>query len=311
MKKFSFIKKFSRIIILVIIFIFFSLTTETFWSPNEWSNLANIVLQQFPFSMLLALSMTLSMILKGFDLSIGASVALISCVAGIVLNKTYCSLLTIIFSLLLALLIGLTNGLLITKIGVSSFISTYSLKWILGGVALVLLGGKQIFDLGPTYRNIFITYKFTFLLIAISVGAIVSFILNKTIIGRQIYYTGHNIEAAKISGINTDKTTILVYLISGFIIGLVALMYLANLGTAEPNIGDNFAINAIAASLVGGTSIEGGYGGVSNAIIGSLILLFLSNGMIQIGVPSVWQQVIVGVVIILSIVMQRLLDNIR
>ncbi len=127
--------------------------------------------------------------------------------------------------------------------------------------------------------------------------------------GKQIYATGTNETAAKFSGIKTRKITILVFLISGLIIGLTSILYLANLGTAEPTIGSDFALNAIAATLIGGTLIGGGSGNVQNAIVGALIMLFLSSGMIQCGVPSVWQQVIVGAVIIFSVVLERVIQR--
>ena len=300
---------YSRLIILVFLFVFFSLATESFWSLTNWGNISNIILQQAPFTILLALCMTMAIILKGFDLSLGSSVALISCVTGYILKWTYNPLYAIFGALLLGGIIGTTNGILIAKVKVPPFIATFSMKWILRGIALVILGGRQIYEFGPRFRSIFISNQFTFFMITFVICAVMLFVFKKTVFGKYMYATGTNVEAAKISGIRTDFVYIITYVASGIILGIVSVMYLANLGTAEPVIGENFALTAIAASLVGGTSVTGGRGGVYNAVVGGIIMLFLTNGMIQMGVPSVWQQVVIGGVIIVSIMLERLFEK--
>lgn len=302
--------RYSRLIILVLLFLFFSVSTKTFWSPGNWSNIKNIVLQQAPFTILLALCMTMSIVLNGFDLSIGSAVALISCVAGYILKWTNSPIYAVLAAMAMGCLIGLTNGLMIAKVKIPPFVATYSMQKILRGIALVLLGGKQIYDFGPAFRTLFISNTWTFFLIMAAICVLVTVILSKTVFGRSIYATGINREAARISGIRTDSVVMKSYMLSGIIIGLLSVMYIANLGTAEPVIGEDFPITAIAATLVGGTSIGGGSGKVSNAVIGSLIMLFLTNGMIQMNVPSVWQKVVVGGVIVFSIMVERLLFKI-
>jgi ribose transport system permease protein len=301
--------RFCWLIILLLLFVFFSFFTDTFWSPGNWNNVSNILLQQAPFSILMAISMTISIVLGSIDLSIGAMVALITCICGILLRATGSAVLAIIVGLTLGCILGLVNGILIAKIKVPSFIATYATRWLWNGLALVLLGGRQIYNLGPTFRPLFISSRWTFFIITLIVTVILHILLNCTAFGRHMYAVGSNKAAARNSGIRTASVTIITFVISGGVMGLTALMYLANLGTAEPNIGGNFAINAIAATLVGGTTISGGNGKVSNAVVGALIVLCLSNGMIQIGVPSVWQQFIIGSVIIFSVVMERILQK--
>jgi ribose transport system permease protein len=291
----------------MLLFCFFSITTKTFWSLDNWDNIRNIVLQQAPFTVLLALCMTLSITLRGFDLSIGSSVAVISCVTGYILKWTHAPFLAIPAAVGLGSFIGLANGMLIAKVRVPPFVATYSVQKILRGIALVLLGGKQIYDFGPSFRKIFISQSWTFFAVSALICAAVAVMLSKTVFGQEIYATGINAEAAEISGIRTDRVILKTYAISGVIIGLLSVMYIANLGTAEPVIGEDFPITAIAATLVGGTSIGGGSGKTSNAVIGSLIMLFLTNGMVQMNVPSVWQKVVIGGVIVFSIVIERLL----
>jgi ribose transport system permease protein len=306
----KFLVRFSRPLILVLSFIVFSVTTPNFWSINKWNNVMNIVLTQSPFLILMAVSMTLSIILKGIDLSIGSSVAMICCLVGFVLRDTYNSVLGIVVGLAAGTLIGLINGFLISKVKVSTFIATYSMQWILRGGAMLLLGGKQIYDLGPTFSNIFVGSPYTLILITAIVVILMSFLLRKTVFGQQIYATGINQEAARISGIRVDKVILITYTISGFLIGLTSVMYTAYLKSAEPVIGGDFALRAIAASLIGGAAMGGGNGKISNAVIGAYIMLTLSNGMVHLGVRSEWQDVIVGIVIVMSILLERLLQKI-
>lgn len=302
--------KSSRLLILIVLFVIFSLASETFWGPDNWSNVSNIILQQAPFSALLATAMSLTIILNGFDLSMGASVAFISCVCGMILRDTQSAWLAIIAGVVMGTFVGFCNGFLTAKIGIPSFVSTYAMKWVLNGLALVILGGRQIYDFGPDFRKLFISNPYTFLLIMIVIILAVTFLLKFTVFGKQVYAVGHNEKAARISGIQSTKVTVVIYMLSGMIAGIVAVMYIANLGTAEPNIGSSFSINAIAASLIGGTAIGGGSGSAGKALVGALILLVLQNGMIQIGVPSEWQNVMVGAVIIISIIMERMIQKV-
>lgn len=305
------LNKHSRLLLLLVLFVFFSIFTDSFWSPTNWSNFANIILQQAPFTVLLSLSMTISIILKGFDLSMGADIALVSCIVGFVLRATHSPLLAILAAVGMGALIGMGNGVLITKIKIQPFIATYSMNWIVRGIALVLLGGSQIYDFGPTFRPLFLQSQYTFFIIAAVLCVIFEFILSRTVFGKYIYAVGTNKDAAELSGINPNFVQFAAWTLCGVILGIDAVMYTANLGVAEPVIGDNFVMTAIAASLIGGTSISGGVGGVYNAVVGALILVVLTNGMIHLGVPSAWQQVVVGCVIILSVCFEHLMNRKR
>jgi len=300
------INAYSRLVLLIILFILFSVFSKSFGTK---SNFENILLQQAPFTMLLALSMTISIVLKGFDLSVGADVALVSVIVGFVLKATYSPFLAIIAALGVGMVIGMCNGILITKVNIQPFIATYSMNWIVRGVALLLLGGKQIYDFGPNFRPLFINNKFTFFFIAAGVCVVFWFLLQKTIFGKYVYAVGTNTEAAIFSGINANMVQFVAWTLCGVILAIDAVMYTANLGCAEPVIGESFVLTAIAASLIGGTSVSGGTGGVYNAVVGALILVVLSNGMIHVGINSDWQQVVIGGVIILSVFMEKIFSE--
>lgn len=309
----NFFIRYSRVLILILLCVFFALTTDTFWTLDNFSV---IVLKQAPVSIILAIIMTQTIILGGIDLSMGSAVAMLSSIMGMVLNATFREMpiaspwIGIGVALGLGAGIGLANGILIAKIKIPTFIATYSLQWILKGIALILLGGKQIFDLGTNFRQMFIGWDGTLLVIAVAVALIMHFLLKKTIFGHQVYATGANKAAAKLSGIRTERVIMTVFLINGILVGLATIMNTAYVGTAEPITGDSFPLNAVAATLIGGTSIGTVNGKISNAIVGVLIFLVLTNGMVMVGVPAVWQQFVIGAVIIFAVVLERGMERI-
>lgn len=297
--------KYSRIMIFALLFLFFTFSTDTFFSFSNMANIKNIFAQQVPFLMILSIGMTLAIILKGIDLSIGTVLALSSCVAAMVLQATGSALLCIMTGLAVGSLFGLINGLLIAKVGLSPYIATYSIQWVSKGIAYVLLAGTQIYNFPGGFRELFTGWFFTLLMIAVFVSLVMWFLMSKTTFGRNVYVVGNNPAAARLSGVKVDMIYIVTFTIIGFLASLTGLMYIANLGAAEPIIGDSFALQAIAATLIGGTSFGGGKGSVFNAIIGSMIMITLTNGLLHLGVGTYWQQFAIGVVIVLSIILEH------
>lgn len=297
----------SRVMVLIVLVLVFSIFTRTFLEP---SNISNILMQQVPFLILLGLSMTISMVVGGIDLSIGANISLTSFVCAMILQAGGGSIIAILAALMLGLLIGIVNGILVAKIGVPPFVATYSLQWIAQGVALVISKGGQIngFD---SFRAIFTTWNGTYLLIAIVVVAIAWFVFMKTTYGRKIYCVGCNQQAAKLSGMKKDAILISAYAIGGFIASIAGVMYIAKLGAAEPTLGSDFTMEAMAVALIGGASFAGAKSKVSNALIGGLIVVVMENGMLHIGIPGIWQDFVQGLIIIAAIVMERGLEKLR
>lgn len=300
------VMRFSRVLILLVLFGFFAISTDTFCT---WSNIKNIVSQQVPFLMILSIGMTVAIILKGVDLSVGSVLALSSCIAALILQATGNVLLCIISGLVVGSLCGFINGIMIAKIGVSAYIATYTMQWIAKGIAYVLLAGGQVFNLDTNFRSIFIGWSYMLLAIAMVIAAVMLFLMNATTFGRNVYVIGNNPKAARLAGVHVESVHIICYTIIGFLSSLTGLMYIANLNAAEPVIGDNFPIKAIAASLIGGASFGGGKGNIYNSIIGSCIMIILTNGLLQLGVSSYWQQAAIGFVIVLSIIFERFLKR--
>ena len=201
--------------------------------------------------------------------------------------------------------IGIINGILISVIKIPPYIATISAQWIFKGLTNVVLKGTSIYQFPAGFKAMMQSTVFNYLITAVIAAAIVGFLLSRTVYGRKIYAIGINEVAAKISGVRTGAVTVSVYMIVGVLAALTGIIYMSFLGGVDANIGSDFPIRAISATLVGGTFFGGGKGSVSNAVIGSFIMLVLINGLLHMGVPAVWQDVVVGCVIILSVIAER------
>lgn len=301
----------SRVIILLLLFIVFSLASEQFWGPGNWENILNIMQQQAPFLIMLALSMTLIIITCGIDLSLGASISLSSYLAAMVLVRTNSVTAAIVTALAVGIAVGIANAVLITYIHVPAFVATFSMQWICKGIVLIVSRGNQIYNLGENFRELFNANRFTYLIVALVCIAATAFLLSKTVFGKEAYYVGCNPVAASMTGVNASRILVTVFALSGTISAVTGLMYIANLGTADPTMGNSFPLRAIAAALVGGASLGGAKGKATDALVGAFIMVTLQNGMIHIGVPSIWQDFIQGVIIILAIVLERCFKRIQ
>ena len=297
----SFLDRYSRVIVLLLLLVFFSCTTKTFWSIHNWTNLLNIILDQFPVLLLLAAGMTMVIIMKGIDLSIGATVAFSATLAALTMKATQNVLLGIAVSVLVGAVIGVANGTLIAVIKVPPYIATISMKWILTGLCYVILNGSSVYDFPPGFKAMMQSTKYNYLLISVVIIGILAFVMGRTVFGRQVYATGTNDAAAAISGIKTKKITMIVFVAVGILSAVTGIMYMSFLGGVDATLGASFPIRAIAASLIGGNAFGGGKGKVTNAIVGALIMLVLTNGLLHLGIAAEWQEFVLGAVIILAV----------
>lgn len=302
----SFLDRYSRVIVLLLLLVFFSCTTKTFWSIHNWTNLLNIILDQFPVLLLLAAGMTMVIIMKGIDLSIGATVAFSATLAALTMKATQNVLLGIAVSVLVGAVIGVANGTLIAVIKVPPYIATISMKWILTGLCYVILNGSSVYDFPPGFKAMMQSTKYNYLLISVVIIGILAFVMGRTVFGRQVYATGTNDAAAAISGIKTKKITMIVFVAAGILSAVTGIMYMSFLGGVDATLGASFPIRAIAASLIGGNAFGGGKGKVTNAIVGALIMLVLTNGLLHLGIAAEWQQFVLGAVIILAVIAESL-----
>lgn len=296
---------------LIVIVVFF-----TFASPNflTFSNITGVLFSTVVIGTL-AIGTTFVIVTAGIDLSIGTGMALCAVMSGVFLvNWQMPLLLGVLAAILFGGLIGLINGFNVAILKIPPFIATLAMMLVAQGLALVISGSAPIYFTDvPGYSeistgNLIPGVNFPNAVIILAVVAVVAaVVLNKTVLGRYTYSIGSNEEATALSGINTKKWLIIVYTLAGLFIGLAGVMISARLGSAQPATGMGYELQAIAAVVIGGTSLFGGKGTIIGTVIGALIMSVLNNGLQIVSVPQEWQNVILGGVILAAVYA----DNIR
>jgi ribose transport system permease protein len=277
-----------------------SILSESFLTTNNILN----VLRQASLLFFLASGLTLVILTAGLDLSIGANIGISACLAGTVIKATGSPVLGTLVGLGVGTLVGLCNGLMVTKLRIPSFIATYGMLWVLHGVTYYYMAGETIHGFPPGFRQIGSGY---FLGIPIPVYLMLVFLVvgivfaQRTTWGQQIYAIGANPVAARLSGVPVNRRLILVYTVSGAMAGVASIVFLARLNSAEGDIGEAMTLPAIAAVLIGGTSLFGGVGTVFGTFVGALILTLVLNGMNLLAVNASWQPLVTGVIVVLAV----------
>ena len=307
-KLWGFLLKYLKILLLIAIIVVASI-----YANDPVENFFTVIMSQAPFMLIYCFGMTLAILTGGLDLSVGSVAALSSYVAAMLIIQGQV-VLGMIVGLAIGAGIGAINGLLITKVKVPSFIATYGMDWVVRGLVLFILAGTKIFGFADEFRLIstgeVVEFSKTMkisnpFVIVVIIFVILLFMLRKTVFGRNVYATGANINATRITGVNTCRVIMIVYALSGLLAAIAGLLYAAVLDCAEPNMGYQYGLMAIAATLIGGTSISGGKGGVGNTIIGVLIIVFLTNALAVLGISHLWQQAVFGIVIIIAALMEK------
>ena len=294
-----------RLIALALIVMTLSLTSEAFLTSNNVLN----VLRQTALLFLLASGLTIVILTAGLDLSVGANIGLSACLAATIIKSTGSISLALLAGMGSGFLIGLINGGLIAFLRIPPFIATYGMLWILHGVTYWFMGGETIHGFPADFRAIGSGYLWgipipVFLMLAfLLVGMI---FLQRTRWGQDIYSVGANREAARLSGIPVNSRLVLAYVMSGLMSGLASLIFLARLNSAEGDIGEAMTLPAIAAVLIGGTSLFGGVGTITGTLIGALILTLVLNGMNLLSINASWQPLVTGVIVIAAVYFDNL-----
>ncbi len=290
----------SRLVAVALIAIGLTLTTDVFFTS---ANLLN-VLRQASLTFLIASGLTLTILTAGLDLSVGANVGLSACLAATVMKSTGSIALGVAAGLGFGALVGVLNGLMITLLDLPPFIATYGMLWTLNGVTYWFMGGDTIHGFSPGFRQLGSGYR---LGIPVPIYVMAAFLIaggiftRYTTFGREVYAIGANREAARLSGVPVRARLNLVYILSGAMAGLAAIVYLARLNSAEADIGEPLTLPAIAAVLVGGTSLFGGSGSLTGTLVGALTLTLVVNGMNLLDVDANWQPLVTGAIVILAV----------
>ncbi|WP_026556839.1 ABC transporter permease [Arthrobacter sp. 35W] len=291
---------------LLALVIFFSVASHSFYQP---ANLSNILLSTVVTG-LLALGTTFVIITGGIDLSIGTGMTLCSVMTAVFMtNMGMPMFVGVLCGILFGAMIGAINGLLIALLKIPPFIATLAMMMVAAGLALVISGTKpvyttdvegfqKIFALGKSIPGLVIPNA-VFILFAAAI--IAGVVLSKTVLGRYTYSIGSNEEATALSGVNVTKWKIWIYTVAGCFTGLAGVIATARLNSAQPAGGMGLELQAIAAVIIGGTSLQGGKGTIIGTVIGALIMAVLTNGLSIMSIPQEWQNVAVGVVILLAV----------
>jgi len=301
--------KLGPLIGLVFIIILLSFLSDSFFTVDNILNL----LRQISINALIAFGMTFVILTAGIDLSVGSLLALGSALTAGMLSSGMDPMLAVFLGLIIGLLLGAFNGIIITKGKVAPFIATLATMTIYRGATLVYTDGKPVTGLSDSALFEMMGKGYFFwipvpVIIMIIVFFILYFVLNNTVFGRRVYAVGGNEEAATLSGVKTDRTKIMVYAITGMLAVLAGIILTSRLNSAQPTAGTMYELDAIAAVVIGGTSLMGGRGRITGTLIGALIIGVISNGLNLLNVSSFYQQIVKGAVILFAVMLDRRKD---
>jgi ribose transport system permease protein len=288
-------------IVFILMFIGFALASPRFLSS---SNLFTIARQVSMYG-IAAVGMTFVILIAGIDLSAGSVITIVNIVCAYLMVKLGFSIpMAIICALALAVGIGVLNGFLVSSVGIPAIIATFATQTIFAGTAYLISGGIPIYGFDERFKVIGQGYVGPVpvpVIIMICCFAIGSFILNKTYFGRYFYAVGGNEEAAKLSGIRVGAIKYLIYALAGLFSGLAGIVMLSRTNSAQPTAGIGYEFDVITCVVLGGVSVAGGIGKMSNVVAGVLIIGILTNGMVLMNVNTFSQMVIKGIVLILAV----------
>ncbi len=294
------IVKYSRPVILLIICVALSLISPAFLT---WDNLLNILRQATPIFVLGA-GQTLVILSRGIDVSMGSCGALAGVVAAVLMSSKVSVLVAVLVGLAIGALFGLMNGLIVTRVGLPPFITTFGTYLLGKGLVVLYIDGKVIWGFPQSFRILgaervagipFIIF------IGVAIFALFYWLLKYTNFGSAIYSVGANPTASEVSGIKTRRIITLTFVISSVMAAFACILFISRLNSAKSDIGEGFELDAIAATLIGGTSFAGGIGTIGGTVVGALIIILLRNTMNLVGISPLWQGFATGLIMVLLI----------
>lgn len=299
-----YLDKMGIVLVVILTFIIFAVLDSQFLT---WSNLLNMI-RQTAINGILAAGMTFVILTGGIDLSVGAIVAL-SGVCGVYFSLHMPTPLAVLLGVCVGALAGFVNGFLTAKTRLPSIIVTLGSMTYLRGIAYVVTGGYPLVLVSESFKKIGMGYLGPVpipIIIMLLVYAVFFVILRYTVFGRNVYMIGGNKEAAYLTGIKVVPRLVWVYTISGICSAIAGIILAARLFSGQPNVGMGYELDAIAAVVLGGTSLAGGMGTIIGSLFGAIFMGALSNGLTLMSVPYYWQLIIKGLVIILAIYIDHL-----
>lgn len=270
-------------------------------------NLIQVALQA-SINAVIAVGMTLIITSGGIDLSVGAIVALAGVVAAYAMQAGAGPWLGFLITVFIGALCGVANGLLITRFNLAPFIATLGTMGIFRGVALVISDGRPIYGFGREFLQTFAGFIGPIpvaVIVAALAALVMGFVLNQTRLGKYTVAIGGNEEGARLAGVSIKRYKVMIYALGGILTGVAAALLTARLSSADPTAGIAFELDAIAAAVIGGTSLSGGEGSIAGTIVGALVISLVRNGMNLFNVPSYYQEIAVGAVILFAVILDQ------
>ncbi|MCO4273310.1 ABC transporter permease [Pseudarthrobacter sp. HLT3-5] len=296
------------ILLLVLFIIAMTFVSPAFLSFGNWENIAN----QAVFVLLLALGMTIVLIARGIDLSVGSVMGLSAGVCAFLINQGLILPLALFAGIACGLFCGLLNSLMITKLGLPDFVATLAMLGVARGVLFLWTKGTPFTRyMTPEYRLVGGQVKLGGIIsipiiVAIILCILVSLMLRKSVIGRHLYAVGGSPDAARLSGISVPAVKTFAYVVSGGCAGLAGVILAGRATNVAPTLGTGYEILAITAAIIGGAALTGGRGRMVGAILGALTITLIANAMNIAGITSEWQQVVTGIILLLAVLLDRL-----
>ena len=309
------IRKYGTVFVAILVFIFFSVATNSFFTTKN----VMLLLKQMSALTIISLGFTFVMAAGGFDMSVGYATGLVGIVFVKVLLATSNFLLALLAGIVVGALIGCVNGALVSCIGLPDFIGTFAVGSIVYGVKMMMTEGNPIYVKGvegagiDLFRGInsgMIFNVIPVMVIIMIVFIVICYILmEKTQLGRRIYAIGGNREAAMFSGINVKRYRFITYLISALLVAVTAILVCSRLNSAQPTSGENYLMDAISAVYLSTTMFGEGQPTILGTVVGAFIISMLSNGLTMLGMTYYFQDITTGVVVILAVLMSVVLNK--
>ena len=292
--------RFGVLLMLIALLVVFSALSPHFLSQG---NITNVLIQSST-NAIIAAGMTFVILSGNIDLSVGSVLALSSVIGATFIADGGSIVIGVGIMLLGGIIAGGINGFTVSFLGFPAFIVTLATMWLFRGLAYVFTNGQAVTGLPKDFR-ILATGEVAgipyIVLVMIAVYAVCYFLLSRTTFGRQVYAVGDNKEAARLSGVNVKRVVAAVFVICGLLAALGGVVLSSRLFSGQPIAGITFELSAIAAVVIGGTSLSGGKGGILGTLVGAIFIATLINGLVILNVSSFWQQVIMGLVVLAAV----------
>ena len=291
---------------LLAVVVFFSATSDYFLSIANFQRLAT----DSATLLLVAFGMTLLILVGEIDLSVGAVVSLLSVVMAQVMAAGFPWPLSVAAGLALATLIGAANGALTVFGRIPSFIVTLGMLSVATGLAFILTGSISVAIMDVAFLDLFYSVRVLWIpvpLVLVAIGfAAVWVLMNRTVAGRFLFAIGANLEAARLSGVPVQRLKVTAFVIMGVLVGVASVLSAARLGSGAPDARPILTLDAIAAVIIGGASLYGGWASVTRTLVGALLIAVLNNGLVLLNIPTDAQYIVKGVIILIAVVLDRL-----